>query len=191
MPADTEFHLQPSTDAIIAIDIQNDFVTGALPALPVPILLPSIFSFISNATKMGVKVWATRDWHPNNHCSFEENGGRWVKHCVAGSWGADFVDGFPTDKVTIVNKGFQESPDAYSGFMGTALKEMLVDAGVKRVFLVGYCTEYCVMATAEDSIKAGFETVVLIGLCGAVDEGDAARAVERMKGRGILVIQGE
>jgi nicotinamidase-related amidase len=93
---------------------------------------------------------------------------------------------FPRDKrwtrtrIYLVTKTFR-----YSGFEGTNLNVILKDAGIKRVFVVGYVTEYCVKATALDAVKNGYETIVVGDLCAAVNPVNAVKAVDEMKKEGI------
>ncbi|MCS7385050.1 MAG: isochorismatase family protein, partial [archaeon GB-1867-097] len=78
-------------DALIIVDVQKDFCPGG--ALPVPEgdkIIPNLNKYVEIFRKNGGKIYATRDWHPENHISFKEYGGLWPKHCVQGTEGAEF-----------------------------------------------------------------------------------------------------
>ena len=128
-------------DALIIVDVQNDFCPGGSLAVESGAEVAARASktgarFSSN----GVRVFATQDWHPDAHSSFIENGGPWPPHCVVGSKGAEF---HPTltlpGGTTIVQKGFDLEVDAYSGFKGTDLDEQLRNLNIKRVLCVRSC----------------------------------------------------
>ncbi|MFQ5989239.1 MAG: isochorismatase family protein, partial [Candidatus Methylomirabilales bacterium] len=75
-------------DAVIVVDVQNDFCPGG--ALPVPDGDQVISPLNELLRRANCLIVATRDWHPTNHCSFTDQGGVWPVHCVAETWGADF-----------------------------------------------------------------------------------------------------
>lgn len=174
------------TDALIVVDVQNDFCPGG--ALPVPQgdqVVPAINRTLDLA---GWLTIATRDWHPQDHCSFKPQGGIWPVHCVAGTRGAAFHPGLDAIKLRqLISKATTKSAEAYSGFQGTELGALLKGQGVRRVFVCGLATDYCVKATALDARKAGFEVVVLEDAIRGVEvqPGDCARAMHEMAAAGI------
>jgi len=152
------------TDALIIVDVQNDFCPGG--ALPVPEgdqVIPVLNDCIKIFTKANAGIFATRDWHPPNHISFKAQGGPWPPHCVQNSKGAEFHPDLklPSD-ATIVSKAMDPLREAYSGFDGTELANTLKTKGVTRVFVGGLATDYCVKNTVLDARKMGFETVLLL-----------------------------
>ena len=177
-------------DALLVVDVQRDFLPGG--ALGVAdgdrVLAP-----INHAIALfaGRPVFLTRDWHPPGHCSFREQGGPWPPHCVAGTRGAEFADELrlPAD-VQVVSKATQVERDAYSAFGGTDLERRLRDAQVRRVFIGGLATDYCVLHTVADARAAGFDAVVLRDAIAAVDvrPGDGERAITRMRELGARVV---
>jgi len=185
-------HLRPERDAIILVDVQNDFCPGG--ALPVPEgheVVPALNALLLRVRALTV---ATRDWHPPNHCSFTPQGGPWPVHCVAGTPGADFHPDLATDRVAhVVSKPTRADEENYSGFQGTDLADLLRKGGTRRVFVGGLATDYCVKATALDAVKHGFETTVLEDAIRGVEvqPGDCARALEEMKRAGIRVLRTE
>jgi nicotinamidase/pyrazinamidase len=123
---------------------------------------------------------------------FQAYGGVWPPHCVQGTRGADFHPGLaPPAAAVVVSKGMDPDRDAYSGFQaadpaGRPLPDVLAQEGVRRVYVGGLATDYCVRATVLDAVRAGYEVVVLTDAIGAVDlqPGDGARALEEMRAEG-------
>ena len=175
-------------DALIAVDVQKDFLPGG--ALAVPFgdeVVPALNAWLRAFTQAGRPVIATRDWHPPNHCSFSAQGGPWPPHCIAGEPGAEFADALRLPATAIlISKATTPDRDAYSGFAGTALGAKLAALNVRRVFIGGLATDYCVLNTVLDARAAGLDVVVLEDAIRAVNvnPGDGARALERMKQAG-------
>lgn len=175
-------------DALIVVDLQRDFLPGG--ALGVPggdAVIPPLNEYLATFERRRLPIFATRDWHTPDHCSFRDRGGPWPPHCVAGTPGAAFAPGlvFP-ESTQIVSKADQRDRDAYSGFDHTDLARSLRERGVKRVFVGGLATDYCVRATVLDGLRTGFEVVVLEDAVRAVDvtPGDGERALEEMRSAG-------
>lgn len=181
-------------DALIVVDVQNDFLPGgALAVNDGDAVIPVINEYLRLSTAKRLPIYATRDWHPAGHCSFVENGGTWPKHCVADSPGAQFAEDLALpDDVTIVNKGTDSDKEAYSGFQGTDLADQLHAQGVKRVIIGGLATDYCVLNTVNDALGNDFDVVLLTHAIRAVDlnSGDGDRAIESMLERGAKVHNG-
>jgi len=185
-------HLSPERDAIILVDVQNDFCPGgALPVAEGDAVVPALNALLRRARVLAV---ATRDWHPPNHCSFTPQGGPWPVHCVAGTPGADFHPALAMERVAhVISKATRPEEENYSDFQGTDLANLLRKRGIRRVFVGGLATDYCVKATALDAVKHGFETTVLEDAIRGVEvqPGDCARALEEMKRAGIRVLRTE
>ena len=180
-------------DALIIVDVQKDFCPGG--ALPVPEgdkIIPNLNKYVEIFRKNGGKIYATRDWHPENHISFKEHGGLWPKHCVQGTEGAEFHPNLklPEDAV-IISKGTDPLREAYSGFEGTDLKKKLKQEGIVRVFVGGLATEYCVKNTVLDAIKFGFETVLLMDAIKGIDlkPSDSRKAIDEMVKKGVKTVK--
>lgn len=171
-------------DALIIVDVQRDFCPGG--ALSVPhgdVVVPVLNEYIKIFRKAGASIYATRDWHPPNHISFKENGGTWPTHCVQNTRGAEFHPDLELrEEVFVVSKATDLDKEAYSGFESTNLKEELETKGIKRVFVGGLATDYCVKNTVLDAIKLGFRTVLLVDAIRGVDlkPGDSERAIKEM-----------
>ena len=185
-PCDGEAALMPvHGDALIVVDVQRDFLPGGSLAVPHgDRVVPPIDRCIGAFARRGLPVFASRDWHPADHCSFREQGGPWPPHCVAGSPGAAFADGLRlSHDMGIVSKATAPHLDAYSAFAGTDLSQRLAAAGVARLFVGGLATDYCVLQTVTDALAAGLRVVVLRDAVAAVDvhPGDGERAIARMR----------
>ncbi|MEM0049597.1 MAG: nicotinamidase [Candidatus Bathyarchaeia archaeon] len=175
-------------DALIIVDVQIDFCPGG--ALPVPEgdkIVPVINEYIRKFKAAGALIVATRDWHPPNHISFRSQGGPWPPHCIQGTRGAEFhPDLRLPEGALIISKATDPLKEAYSGFEGTDLTDKLREAGIKRVFVSGLATEYCVKNTVLDAVERGFETFLLEDAVRGIDvkPGDVERAIKEMLERG-------
>jgi nicotinamidase/pyrazinamidase len=182
-------------DALIVVDVQNDFLPGGSLAVPDgDAVIAPINRTAALFAQRARPVFATRDWHPGDHCSFKSRGGPWPPHCVAGSRGAQFAAGLALpDTVVVVSKATDPDRDAYSGFEGTGLEEQLRAKQAERVFVAGLATDYCVLATVKDALAAGFEAVVLVDAVRAVNvtPGDGERALGEMRALGAAVARSE
>ncbi|QDA30717.1 nicotinamidase [Thermococcus indicus] len=175
-------------EALIVVDMQRDFMPGG--ALPVPEgdrIIPRCNEYIDEFRGKGALIVATRDWHPESHISFREQGGPWPRHCVQNTPGAEFVVELPADAV-IISKATEPDKEAYSGFEGTDLAEILRRNGVKRVYICGVATEYCVRATALDAAKQGFEVYLLRDAVKGIVPRDEEKALEEMGKAGVKVL---
>ncbi|AMM54003.1 nicotinamidase [Pyrococcus kukulkanii] len=176
-------------EALIVVDMQRDFMPGG--ALPVPDgdkIIPRVNEYIKKFKEKGALIVATRDWHPENHISFKERGGPWPKHCVQNTPGAEFVVDLPEDAV-IISKATDPDKEAYSGFEGTNLAEILKEKGVKKVYICGVATEYCVRATALDAVKHGFEVYLLKDAIKGITLEGEEKALREMKERGVKILE--
>lgn len=169
--------------ALIVVDVQRDFCEGgALAAADTLSLLEPLRKCIENARQAGVVIVFTRDWHPENHSSFQASGGPWPVHCVLDSKGAEFMPPLRAEAGDVViDKGVATEGPGYSGFEDTGLAARLQELKVSRVGVSGIATEYCVRATALDGVQAGFETVVLEDLIRPVEAKETARVLAELK----------
>ncbi|MGH3471516.1 MAG: isochorismatase family protein [Nocardioidaceae bacterium] len=187
------------TKALVVIDVQNDFCEGgslaveggAQAAFLISQLLHTVEESDVEEREYDVLV-ATRDHHVDpgphfsDHPDFVES---WPVHCVVGTEGAAFhpnLDPQPFDAVFL--KG--EHQAAYSGFEGrtedgVALADWLRAHRVTDVHVCGLATDHCVRATAIDSLRQGFSTTVLTGLCAGVSPASTQAALEAMRSAGV------
>jgi nicotinamidase/pyrazinamidase len=175
-----------SRDALIVVDVQNDFCPGG--RLPVPEgdeVVPVINQWIERAQRAGSLVIASRDWHPRGHVSFREQGGTWPEHCVQDSDGARFHPGLdlPADVVK-VSKGVRLDRDQYSAFDDTGLGSFLRGRNIDRVWVAGLAQDVCVRATVLSALEEGFDTVLLTEGTRAIDAEGGRLAVEEMQQAG-------
>jgi len=171
------------TDALLVVDVQRDFLPGGALAVPdgdevVPVLTACIEAFVRN----DCPVFASRDWHPPNHCSFQASGGPWPPHCIAESTGATIDPALHLPATaTIVDKAIAADKDAYSAFEDTTLDAQLRDLGTERLFIGGLATEYCVLNTALDALRLGHEVVLLTDAIRAIDQAVGDEAIEKLR----------
>lgn len=177
-----------SSDALLITDVQNDFLPGG--ALPVPNgdeVVSILNEFSKRFARAGAYVFASKDWHPPNHCSFKKQGGLWPAHCVQETEGAKFSPLLKLPEGTVVvYKATDPMRESYSVFDGTVFDAELKERDIKRVFVGGLATDYCVLNTVLDARKLGYETVVLSDATRGIDAdpGDVDRAVESMLNAG-------
>ena len=188
--------------ALVVVDLQNDFAdpAGSLSVAGGEEIVPLVNAHVREATEEGAIVVATQDWHPESTPHFAKDGGIWPVHCVGDTWGAELHPAFelPTDAPR-VRKG-TNGEDGYSGFtmrdpengeeMPTELEALLRDRGIERVVVCGLATDYCVMATALDAVRLGFQTSLLTEAVAAVNlaEADGDQALDRMREAGVALI---
>ncbi len=180
--------------ALLVVDVQNDFCPGgALPAPGGDRVVAPLNRRLARAAADGMTVFASRDWHPAVTTHFAPYGGPWPVHCVAGTPGAAFHRdlALPPD-VIVISKGEDPGAHGYSAFDGrTADGTPLLDAvrarGVTHLVVGGLTTEYCVQSSVLDALAAGLRVTVLGDAIAGVDvqPGDAARAIETMRARGV------
>ena len=180
-------------DALLVIDVQRDFLPGG--SLPVPgadeIVAP-LNAYIAAFQARHLPIFITRDWHPANHCSFREAGGRWPPHCVQGTPGAEWAEGLNVvPDARIISKATDPATEAYSGLSATSLLTLLRELDVRRVFVGGLATDYCVHATVLDARSHGFEVIVLADAIRGVnaEPGDETRAIREMLANGATLLQ--
>lgn len=175
-------------DALIVVDVQNDFLPGGALAVPAgDRVLPVLTQWLDRFAQQDLPVFATRDWHPRDHCSFQARGGPWPPHCVAGTIGADFPPRLRLpESAQVVSKATDRDKDAYSGFAGTDLAQRLRAAGARRLFVGGLATDYCVLQTVKDALGEGLAVVLLLDAIRAVDlsPGDGEAAIAQMLEQG-------
>lgn len=198
--------MRPATEALIVIDVQNDFCPGgALAVAGGDEIVPGINALMGEFQT----IVLTQDWHPANHLSFADNHpgaapfsltdmpyGKqvlWPAHCVQGSPGAAFHPGLATDPAQmVIRKGFRPEIDSYSAFFEndrttpTGLEGYLKSRGVTTLTLVGLATDFCVAYSALDAAQLGFQATVRRDLCRAIDlNGSLASALDQMQHAGV------
>jgi len=180
---------RPNKDALIVVDVQNDFCSGGTLAVQDGDQVVAVLNrYIDQFTQGGLPIFATRDWHPEKTSHFISGGGPWPPHCIQGSWGAQFHPELKLPPETVmVSAGMGSDEDGYSGFLGrdesgARLVDLLRRQGVERIFVGGLATDYCVKHTVLDGLKEGFKVVLLADAVRGVNlnAGDSERAIEEM-----------
>ena len=189
--------------ALIVVDMQNDFadpkgslsVAGGLDTIPV------VNAAAWAAIRAGAFVAYTQDWHPEHTPHFAQDGGIWPVHCVGDAWGSAFHPDLDVVGPS-VHKG-ANGEDGYSGFtmrdpttsaeIPTELDALLRVRSIERVVVCGLATDYCVMATALDAVRLGYQASVLLDGIAAVDlvPGDGDRALEQMRAAGTRLVMSD
>lgn len=179
--------------ALILVDIQNDFCPGgALAVSEGDQIVPAVNRLMPKFPL----VISTQDWHPANHISFMERGGPWPPHCVQGTQGAELHSGLETDTIAhYFRKAASPDKDDYSEFAGRddrgrGLDEVLRKHGVKKLYVAGLATDYCVLETVIDGLKNGYEVYVVTDAMRAVNvnPADGEAALRKMASSGAHLI---
>lgn len=196
-------------NALIVVDVQNDFCPGgALAVADGDAVVPVINALLPRFDT----VVLTQDWHPANHQSFaSQHAGKasfemtdmpygpqvlWPDHCVQGSAGAAFhPDLNTTPAQLVIRKGFRAGIDSYSAFFendrstATGLHGYLQDRGAQAVTLTGLATDYCVFYTAMDAVRLGYGVTLVQNACRAIDlDGSLAEAMAQMQAAGVQFV---
>lgn len=181
-------------DAILIVDVQNDFCPGGSLAVEQGgAVVPILNAWIAAALAADVPVIASRDWHPEGHISFVEQGGPWPPHCVQDTPGAEFHPDLRLPPSTIVvSKGIHTGEDAYSAFDETELDLRLAALGIRRLWIGGLALDYCVKASALDAASIeGLDVRVVLSATGAVNvkPNDGERAIAALRAAGVTVVE--
>ncbi len=190
--------------ALLIVDVQNDFCPGGSLAVPNgDEVVEPLNIMIERALKEGWSVIASRDWHPRETRHFIEFGGKWPAHCIQNTPGAKFHPGLKLPPQTIIVSKGTGDEDAYSAFDGDTpasvtgavtceqipLEEVLLRLDVKKLFVGGLATDYCVKATVLDALRLGYKAYVLYHACRAVNinPDDGRKALYEMLEAGAVI----
>lgn len=209
-------HINQQTDILAVIDVQNDFLPGgALGVEDGDQIIPVINHLLIHRFQ---RSFATQDWHPENHISFAGNHqgakpydeiklpyGRqtlWPAHAVQNSYGAELASTLDQHYFQmILRKGWHHHIDSYSAFYendqttSTGLIGWLKNIGIKRIFFAGLAEDFCVAYSAQDAIKAGFETYIIedttkpVNLTTSSGKTTSQLQRENLKKQGMIYIQ--
>ncbi|MCP1909052.1 nicotinamidase/pyrazinamidase [Bradyrhizobium sp. USDA 4501] len=197
-------------DLLLVIDVQNDFCPGGALAVADG---DAVVPVVNRLAGRFDHVVLTQDWHPAGHSSFATShpgaapfseiampyGPQtlWPDHCIQGSAGAAFHPDLATERAELViRKGFRAAIDSYSAFFEndrktpTGLAGYLRERGLKRIVMAGLATDYCVQYSALDACRLGFETIVVLAGCRAIDLGSSlAVATAAMRAAGVELVE--
>ncbi len=195
-------------EALIVIDVQNDFCPGGALAVPGG---GEIVTPVNALMAEFDTVVLTQDWHPMGHSSFASSheganpfdvvdmpyGSQvlWPDHCIQGSTGGEFRKGLKTEPASIViRKGMNPTIDSYSAFFendhktSTGLAGYLQTLGIQKLTMVGLALDFCVNFSAVDAARLGFTVTVRTDLCRAIDlDGSLNAALDGMRGAGVTL----
>jgi nicotinamidase/pyrazinamidase len=197
-------------NALLVVDIQNDFLPGGALAVPDG---DKVIPIVNRLMERFNLVLATQDWHPANHGSFAANHPNcrpgeiidlngiiqvlWPAHCVQGSPGAEFSAQIRADRFAkVFRKGTDPGIDSYSSFFdnarkrSTGLSDYLQEQNVNELFICGLATDYCVKYSALDSTSLGIRTSVIADACRGVNlmPDDSTAAIAEMRKAGAFII---
>ena len=195
-------------NALILIDIQNDFLPGGSLEVPKGDEIIDNVNFIMDNYNI---VVATKDWHPKDHISFASNHKNknvgqiikinnldqmlWPDHCIKDSKGSEFPKKLNSHKIhKIFYKGVDSDIDSYSGFYdngkirSTGLSNFLKKSNINQVDIVGVATDYCVKYSSIDAYNEGFKTKVLCSCVRGISVQTTETAFKEMKDMGISII---
>ena len=179
--------------ALLIVDLQNDFCPGgALQITDGDRVVEPINRAAQLFAAAGLPVLASRDWHPPDTRHFRAFGGVWPVHCVQGTSGAAFHPALRLPGGTVVlSKGIDPELDGYSAFEGVTvdgrmLADLLRELQVRKLYISGLATDYCVLCTTREALRSGFEVTVLTDAVAGVDivPGASADAIEDMEKAG-------
>jgi len=185
-------------DALIVIDVQNDFCPGGALAVSQG---DAVIAVIHRIAPLFQHVILTQDWHPAHHASFtSSHPGKqpfeqielsygpqtlWPDHCVQGTAGASFHPGLGLPQAELIlRKGFRPQIDSYSAFFEndretpTGLAGYLEERGLARVFFAGLAYDYCVGYSALDGRRLGLTAFIVRDACRAIGLGGSVAAIE-------------
>jgi len=190
--------------ALIIVDIQNDFLPGGALAVQNG---DAVIPVINKLQSQFDLVVATQDWHPADHKSFASmHPGKkifdeiklnglpqvlWPDHCVQGTAGADFSSMLDTKKIeAIFRKGMDKNIDSYSGFFdnrkkkATGMGDYLKGRGVSSIYVCGLAADYCVYFTALDGLEMGFQSTIIRDATRAIDEENFQKVLKEFLSKG-------
>lgn len=178
--------------ALIVVDVQNDFCPGGTLAVPHgDEVVEPLNELIDEFLERGDPVYKSRDWHPPTTKHFAAYGGAWPVHCVQNTKGAEFHPALRDDpRIEVISKGLGDT-DCYSAFDETDLAEQLHKQGVEEVVVGGLATDYCVKHTVLGALKNGFKVKAVSDAMKAVEPGDGDRAIEEMRSAGAEIVSTE
>jgi nicotinamidase/pyrazinamidase len=182
-------------DALIVVDVQNDFCLGGSLAVPNG---DEVIPVINRIAPMFGRWVYTRDWHPAGHVSFSDDpqfrDGSWPPHAVQGTHGVDWCAGLelPMNAI-LVNHGDDPDTDSYSAFQTSRfdLADFLKRRQVKRVFVTGLATDYCVCNTALDAANAGFTVFLVEDAVRGIAADTTSQALTLLEAAGVLRIRSD
>ncbi len=188
----------------LVVDMLYDFIDGTLACKnAIPAVEKSIQYINRNPLQ---KVIYVCDNHPADHCSFVSNGGTWPPHCVSGTHGQMIHEDFYSKIVkessrpgpgNIFSKGQCRTEEQYSGieavntsgvFISEFLKGIFPATGKCTIVISGIATEFCVMESTLDLLRAGYRVCIVTDGLAYVDYQGHKDTLEILKEKGATLI---
>lgn len=177
--------------ALVIVDVQNDFCLGG--KLPVPEgdkVVAVLNGYIEIFKVKNLPIFASRDWHPQQTKHFKESGGDWPKHCLQNTKGAEFHPSLNLPEDTIVlSKGMDPESEGYSAFEGKNkegknFQKLLKTKKVKKLYIGGLATDFCVKHTVLEALAQGFQVQLLVDAIKGVNPDKSEEIKKEMIGKG-------
>jgi len=196
-------------EALIVIDVQNDFCPGGALAVADGHEVVPIINELSHEFE---HLILTQDWHPPHHSSFaSSHPGKqpfetiqmhygeqtlWPDHCIQGSGGAAFHPHLNRTRCELIlRKGFRTGIDSYSAFFEndrttpTGLAGYLGERGISHITLAGLATDFCVAYSALDAVKLGLTVTVRLDASRGIDLGGSMTTmIGKMREAGVVLV---
>ena len=169
--------------ALLIVDVQNDFCSGGALEVKNGETITTVINKI--APKFDFVV-ASKDWHPEDTIHFE----KWPLHCIQGTHGAEFHATLLQENIDLViHKGTENKDDGYSAFQATNvnLTTYLREKKVTQIYVVGLATEYCIKASAIDSLKNGFKTIIVKDAVKGLNPINEVKTLTYLKAKGCVI----
>jgi nicotinamidase/pyrazinamidase len=179
--------------ALIIVDMQYDFCQGG----PISYLNSiHIIPIINKIRDNFDKVIFTKDLHSPNHMSFKESGGKYTKHCVEHTQGAEIHRDLIIKNIDMtINKGTLQMYDSNSVFYNaetiqkeTIIKNILNAEKIKKIYFCGNSLDDCIFSSAIDSLSFKFETYVIEDAVSYSDKNNIDKCLEYLRSLGINII---
>ncbi len=171
---------------LLVIDMQNDFIDGALGTKEAKAIVPRVADKVRKALADGKEVWFTQDTHSAGYLDTQEGKQLPVPHCLEGTHGWEICD--------VLQPYFLQGQCVKKETFGAAaladkLRQRQDIAGIE---LCGLCTDICVISNAL-LLKAFLPEVTIAvdaGCCAGVTPESHQTALSAMKACQIQVIGG-
>ncbi|MCF7873364.1 MAG: nicotinamidase [Candidatus Omnitrophica bacterium] len=181
--------------ALLIIDLQNDFCPGG--KLPVPEgdkIVEPLNNYIQIFQAKDLPIFASRDWHPEKTKHFKQFGGRWPKHCIQNTKGAEFHPELNLpESAVVLSAGMDPESEGYSVFEGRSQNQkrfqgLLEEQNIQELYIGGLATEFCVKHTVLEALERGFKVWLLVDAVLGIDSEEAKKAKEEMTAKGAKTI---
>lgn len=130
---------------LIVVDMQKDFVDGALGSQAAQGIVPAVAERVAKAAKTGEKILFTRDTHEEDYLSTQEGRKLPVAHCIRGTAGWELIEAL---KPYAEGQEIVDKPTFGSRALGERLVELDAQENIEEITFIGLCTDICVISNA-------------------------------------------